>query len=67
VSGWFKDLFRIEPEVLYPENYSPHVSTIKYKQLDTGKNYEMSVGVFGSAHEGDLMVPEFSYVVHEVL
>jgi len=67
VSGWFPRLFRSQPRPKYAKNYSTHVSVVKYKQLPSNKNYEMSVGVFGSRLEGDFMIPDFSYVIHEVL
>jgi hypothetical protein len=67
VSGWFSDFFRTQPRVRYAENFSPHVSLVKYKQLNTNKEYEMSVGLFGSALEDGFMVPDFSFVVNENL
>lgn len=65
VFGWFTDLFQVQPQVRYVENYSPHVSMVKYKQLNLGQDFEMSVGIFGSKMENEFLVPDFSYVVHE--
>jgi len=64
VLGWFSKLFRFQPKVKYVENYSNHISIIKYKQLNFDINYEMGVGVFESAKEDDFMVPDFGYVIH---
>lgn len=65
VSGWFVDLFQVQPSVRYVENYSPHISLVKYKQLNLNQNFEMSVGLFGSKMENEFLVPDFSYVVNE--
>jgi len=65
VYGWFTDLFQVQPKVRYVENYSPHVSMVKYKQLNLGQDFEMSVGIFGSKMIDSFLVPDFSYVVHE--
>jgi hypothetical protein len=67
VYGWFTNFFREQPQVKYVENYSPHVSVVKYKQLDFNKKYEMYVGMFGSKMQDEFLVPEFSFVVNEDL
>ncbi len=67
VSGWFANLFQEQPKVRYAENYSPHIAMVKYKQLNFNQNFEMYVGLFGSSLEGEFMVPDFSFVVNEVL
>jgi len=63
--GWITNLYREQPRTRYPSNFSPHVSIVKYKQLDTGKDYEMRVGLFCSRMEGDFLVPDYGYVIHE--
>ena len=65
VYGWFTDLFQVQPRVRYVENFSPHVSVVKYKQLNLNQDFEMSVGIFGSKMEDSLLVPDFSFVVNE--
>jgi len=65
VTGWFTNLFRIQPRVRYAENFSSHVSNIKYKQLDTNKHYEMSVGLFNSILKDEFMEPSFSFIVYD--
>ena len=65
VFGWFVDLFQIQPQVKFVENYSPHVSVVKYKQLDLNQKFEMSVGIFASKMEDSLLVPDFSFVINE--
>jgi hypothetical protein len=66
ITGWFTDLFREQPKVRYVENFSSHISNIKYKQLDTKKNYEMSVGLFNSTIVENCMEPIFSFIVYDV-
>jgi len=66
VIGWFSKLFREIPRVKYVENFSNHVSIVKYKQINFNKNYKMSVGLFTSKLEDDFMIPDFSLVVHEI-
>jgi len=63
--GWFTDLFEQLPRVRYVENYNPHVSNVKYKQLETNKTYEMSVGLFSSILVEDCLEPRFSSIIYE--
>lgn len=67
VSGWFSKFFNFQPKVKYVENYSAHISLIKYKQINFDQNFEMSVGIFGSKKEDEFMVPDFSFVINEIL
>ena len=67
VLGWFKDFFSFQPSMRYVKNYSPHISVVKYKQINFNQDFEMSVGLFGSKKEDDFMVPDFSFVINEVL
>jgi hypothetical protein len=67
VYGWFTNFFREEPQVKYVENYSSHVSVVKYKQLNFNRKFEMYVGMFGSKMQDEFLVPEFSFVVNENL
>jgi hypothetical protein len=64
LSGWFTDLFVVQPRVRYAENFSAHVSNIKYKQLDTNQDFEMSVGLFNSIQRDEFMEPSFSFIVY---
>ncbi len=65
ISGWFTKLFLEQPRPRYPENFSSCVSIVDYKQLETDKNYRMQDGLFISKMEGDFLVPDFGFVVHE--
>ena len=67
VSGWFSTLFLTTPDVRYPENYAPHVSEVKYRNLDLKRDYKMNVGLLFSKAEGDLLVPNYGFVVQEQL
>lgn len=66
VSGWFSDLFVEVPQVRYAENYSSHISTIKYDIIGTDRNLEMSVGLFNSIQQDEFMVPSFSSITYDV-
>lgn len=65
VNGWFSQLFIEEPKVKYPENYPSGISIVDYKQLDTGKEYRMQDGLLFSKTDGDFLVPNFGFVIHE--
>lgn len=67
IFGWFVDLFCTQPRIRYASNYSNHVSVVDYKQLSGDVDYKMSVGLFGSNMQDGFMVPDFSYVVHQVI
>ncbi len=66
VEGWITTLYMKEPEVKYTVNYSTHISQIKYKNLDTGRNFKMSGGLFNSQLIKDYLKPDFGFVLHEI-
>jgi hypothetical protein len=57
---------KLQKNIEVAENFSSHVSNIKYKQLDTKKDYEMSVGLFSSVLKENCMEPSFSFMVYDV-
>ena len=64
--GWFTKLFRNAPKhTRYVQNFSSHVSRVKYTNLDTGRKFQMQAGVFGSAIEDGFMIPKFGRLVFE--
>jgi hypothetical protein len=79
VSGWFATLFREQPQgPSYVKNFPTNVAAVDYKavipDVTTGagilipgskKDYRMQDGLFFSHQEGDFMVPDFGYTVHE--
>jgi hypothetical protein len=65
VNGWFTDLYIKRPTVGYVGNYSSCISKIEYKNLSTGKDYFMKVGLLRSKFEGEYLVPDFTFVVYE--
>jgi len=67
VFGWFANLFLKQPKPRYPENFANHMSIVKYKQLNYNADYEMSVGLFSSQLQDEFMIPNFNYVVHQVV
>jgi len=68
VSGWFADLFLQQPQgPRYVNNFPTSVAAVEYKELSAGRNFKMQDGLFFSRQEGDFMVPEFGYTVHEKL
>lgn len=67
VFGWFPDLFRMKPEEPYPKNFPTCVSRMEYKNLSTNRFYVMQEGLFSSTMDGDALVPEFGFVVHQKL
>jgi len=67
VEGWITKFYLKTPHVRYTTNFSTHTSSVKYKQLNTGKKYDMRVGLFHSALQDGLLVPDFGFSVMEVL
>ena len=63
--GWYTDLFQEAPSVRYTKNFASCVAKVEYKQLNTQKNYLMQDGLFFSCQEGDFMVPDFGFTIHE--
>jgi len=63
--GWFTALFNTYPRVAYVENFPTHISVVKYKNITTGKSFEMSNGILSSVEEGDYLVPDFSFYINE--
>jgi hypothetical protein len=63
--GWITSLFEYEPDMAYPENYASHISIVKYKQLNTQKEYDMKQGLFSSKKENGFLKPEFAHIIYE--
>jgi len=66
VSGWFADFFVVTPLVKYAENYSSHISNIKYNVIGTNKHFEMNVGLFNSVQTDEFMEPSFSSITYNM-
>jgi hypothetical protein len=47
-----------------PRTSSTHIAKVCYKQLNTNLDYEMYQGLFTSKLNGDLLEPEFGYIVY---
>jgi hypothetical protein len=73
VSGWFSELFREGPEdPAYVGNFPTNVAQVDYKakeilEDEAFRTFKMQDGLFFSHQEGDFMVPDFGYTVHEKL
>jgi hypothetical protein len=67
VNGWIQQLHLEIPSPRYTRNYATHTSSVKYTQLNSGKKYDMRVGLFYSELQDQLLVPDFGYSVFEVL
>lgn len=65
VSGWINSLFQEVPRPAYTGNYNTNISVVDYLDLPTQKKYKMQDGLFYSKKEGDFLVPEFGYTIHE--
>jgi hypothetical protein len=65
VKGWITEFFSkiIDPQ--YVSNFNTHISEINYKNLSTGKDYIMRVGLLSSIIEDDYLVPSYEYVIIE--
>lgn len=67
LEGWISTFFKEIPCVGYIRNYTSGVSLMEYTNLSTEKKYKMQEGLFFSRMEGDFLVPQFGFTVHEVL
>ncbi len=67
LSGWITKLFMKKPNPGYLENYSSLISKVPYKFLETGQNFELSYGLFGSSVRDGYLVPEFGFIINEVI
>lgn len=65
VSGWINKLYNQIPDLAFVENYPSHISVVKYKQLETDKDYEMKQGLLSSKTEGGFLVPNFAHIIYE--
>ncbi len=65
--GWFTDLFLEQPEynVRKASNFSAHVSSVPYKNLDTNREFVLKQGLFVSEKQNEFLVPEFGQIVYE--
>lgn len=68
VSGWFRDLFRVQPKgPAYVQNFPTNVACVDYDEISKQREFRLQEGLFYSYQEGDFMVPDFGYTVHERL
>lgn len=67
LEGWIANFFKEVPRVRYIENYTSGVSVMDYENVQTKKNYRMQEGLFFSRMEGDFLVPQFGFTIHEVI
>lgn len=65
VNGWINNLYVQQPDLAFPENYPSHISVVKYKQLDTDKDYEMKQGLICSKKENGFLIPDFAHIIYE--
>lgn len=71
VRGWFARLYLKQPELAKACNFATCISEIKYKNLETQKNYVMKQGCFTGTYEVfdgvQFLVPQYNWVVMEQL
>lgn len=68
VSGWFRDFFRVQPKgPAYVQNFPTNVARVDYTEDAMQRDFQLQEGLFFSYQEGDFMVPDFGYTVHERL
>jgi hypothetical protein len=68
IFGWFSEMFRNAPKhTRYAGNFPTTVAAVDYTNGDVGKDYRMQDGLFYSYQEGEVMVPDFGYTIHEKL
>lgn len=69
LDGWIKDFFNLTKAVRpgYVSNYPTATSIVEYKNLSTGKEYVMRVGLFSSSFDEnqEFLLPEYGYAVYE--
>jgi hypothetical protein len=66
ISGWLSNLYIIHPELKYTKNYSSHISSVKYNNIQTEQHYEMTVGLFNSTQIDEFMEPSFSSIIYNM-
>lgn len=66
LEGWITKFFKEIPSVRYIKNYTSGVSVMNYENLSTKKKYKMQEGLFFSRMDGDFLVPQFGFTIHEV-
>lgn len=63
VNGWFKSFAMERPSPAFPRNFPTHISAVRVTQVETGKVYKFSTGLFHASIEGDYLVPQFGYCI----
>jgi len=69
INGWITDFFFTmnEYDNRMPHNFNTHIAEVKYKNLDTGRNFKLYSGLFQCKAVGDYLVPSYGYVVNEIV
>jgi len=61
VDGWFANLFKDQPSMKKPENYSSHITVVPYFTLPSNSQWNMVFALTHSNRDKDgFMVPQFS-------
>lgn len=66
VSGWFTAFAMDPPSVTFPENFPTHTSKVEVTQVETGRKYLFTAGLFHSDVSGDFLVPRFGHLTERL-
>jgi hypothetical protein len=67
VRGWIVDMYIKKPRPAYVNNFPTNTAKVPYKLINTGQNFELSYGLFSSNIEDGFLVPDFGFIINEVL
>jgi len=65
--GWLTDLFIKTPSMRYVHNYPTCVANVPYTFLETGQKFELCHGLFSSNEVDGFLIPEFGFIINEVM
>jgi hypothetical protein len=64
MSGWIMKLIFKSKSKVQLEGLPPHIVSMKYKNMDTGREFKLFCGLTESRMDEDFLVPDYgSYVV----
>lgn len=59
VNGWMISFIMKNPKQMDEDNLPSHVSSMHYKNLDTGREFDLYSGIFFSTLDGEFIIPDY--------
>jgi hypothetical protein len=66
IQGWITDFIIQKPKLRYLENFPPHVSVVKVRQIETNELFQVCAGILYSDLKDGFIEPSFAYLLEQI-